>query len=315
MQAPQMSNTDFVMIFNPNAQKGKLKKKCFRELTQLMKGVGELIVTERIEDLDRVITGLREKEVDVLGLCGGDGTFSLTLSKYFSLVGTESLPRMLFLRGGTMNAILSHFNCRTAPKKTLRMLVEKKEQGDPWETVRVDMIRVNDHYGFTTGIMMPANLVAAYHEGGEVGLNKAIRVTARLIASAMVEGEFSQEMFSAKSVNLWIDGKEAPQDAFNVILASTINYVGLGFRPFHQAGKKPGYFHFLATDERPSRLVGKIGNLLRSEPLLGVNILDELAQSVRVKSPEPLNVLVDGEFFEAGTVEIAVGPQIEIILG
>ena len=305
---------NFVVIFNPNAQKGKLGRKCFQYVEELMDGVGELIVTETLDDLPRAISRLRERPVDVLGLCGGDGTFSLTLSQYFSQIGTDSIPKVLFLRGGTMNAILSHFNHRVNLRKALKNLVEKKQEGGSFETVGVDMLKMNGHYGFTAGMMMPANLVAAYHAGGDLGLNKAIRVTTRLIASAMVEGDFSREMFSARSVRLWVDGRESPQKVFSVILASTINYVGLGFRPFHQAGTKSGHFHVLATDEKPSKLVGKIGNLLRSEPIHGVNIVDELARSVRVESPDTLNILLDGEFFESSTVEISTGPRIEIVL-
>lgn len=303
------------LIFNPNARKGRGGKKFLSEVKSVMDGQGEIIVTESVKDIPKAISRLKNVDFNVLGLYGGDGTAFHTLTSYIHQDGYRPIPKVLLLRGGTMNVVLAYFKNGTGPAEMFKSLLEKARKGEPFETVPVNLLRVNDYYGFTVGLAMPAKLVAAYQEGGDIGINKAIRITARLIASSIVEGEYSRRLFAPVPARLWVEGKEAPLKSFSAILASTINNVGFGFHPFYRAEEKPGCFHLLATDEKPGRIVRNIRSLRKAEAVKNLSLMDEVASCVRVELPEPCKVMMEGEFFEAREVEIRTGPRINLIVG
>ncbi len=303
------------LIFNPNARKGRGGKKFLSEVKSVMDGQGEIIVTESVQDIPRAISRLKNIDFNVLGLYGGDGTAFHTLTNYIQQDGYRPIPQVLLLRGGTMNVVLAYFKNGLGPAEMFRKLLEKAQKGEAFETVPVNLLRVNDNYGFTVGIAMPAKLVAAYQEGGDVGMSKSIRVTARLIASSLVEGEFSRRLYAPLPGRLWVEGKEAPLKSFSAIVASTINNCGFGFHPFYRAEEKPGCFHLLATDEQPGRIVRNIGSFRKAEASKGLSMVDEVASQVRIELPEPTKVMMEGEFFEAREVEIRTGPRINLIIG
>ncbi|MCX5859146.1 MAG: diacylglycerol kinase family protein [Proteobacteria bacterium] len=303
------------MIFNPNARKGRGGKKFLSDIKSVMGGRGEIIVTENVQDIPRAISRLKDIDFNVLGLYGGDGTAFHTLTNYIQQDGYRPLPQVLLLRGGTMNVVMAYFKSGLGPSEMFKKLLEKAQKGEPFETVPVNLLRVNDYYGFTVGLAMPAKLVAAYQEGGDIGMNKSFRITARLIASSLVEGEYSRRLFAPMPARLWVEGKEAPLKSFSLIMASTINNCGLGFHPFYRAEEKPGFFHFLATDEKPGRIVRHIGSFRKAEAIKGLSVVDEVASQVRMEFPEPGKVMMEGEFFEASEVVIRTGPRINLIVG
>lgn len=303
------------LIFNPNARKGRGGKKFLSDIKSVMDGRGEIIVTENVKDIPRAISRLKDIDFNVLGLYGGDGTAFHTLTNYIQQDGYRPLPQVLLLRGGTMNVVMAYFKSGLSPSEMFRKLLEKAQKGEPFETVPVNLLRVNDYYGFTVGLAMPAKLVAAYQEGGDIGMNKSFRITARLIASSLVEGEYSRRLFAPMPARLWVEGKEAPLKSFSLIMASTINNCGFGFHPFYRAEEKPGCFHLMATDEKPGRIVRHIGSFRKAEAVKGLSVVDEVAKEVRVEFPEPGKVMMEGEFFEAREVVIRTGPRINLIVG
>lgn len=303
------------LIFNPNARKGRGGKKFLSDIKSVMDGRGEIIVTENVQDIPRAISRLKDIDFSVLGLYGGDGTAFHTLTNYIQQDGYRPLPQVLLLQGGTMNVVMAYFKSGVGPSEMFKKLLAKAQKGEPFETVPVNLLRVNDNYGFTVGIAMPAKLVAAYQEGGDIGINKSFRVTARLIGSSLVEGEFARRLFTPIPAKLFVDGKEAPLKSFSAIIASTINNCGFGFHPFYRAEEKPGCFHLLATDEKPGRIVRHIASIRKAEAVKGLSLIDEVASQVRVELPEPGKVMMEGEFFEARDVVIRTGPRINLIVG
>ena len=303
------------LIFNPNARKGRGGKKFLSEVKSLIDGQGEIIVTESVKDIPKAISRLKNIDFNVLGLYGGDGTAFHTLTNYIHQDGYRPIPKILLLRGGTMNVVLAYFKSGLGPAEMFKKLLVKAKKGESFETVPVNLLQVNDHYGFTVGLVMPAKLVAAYQEGGDIGINKSFRITARLIASSLVEGEYSRRLFAPVQAKLWVEGKEAPLKSFSLIIASTINNLGFGFHPFYRAEEKPGCFHLLATDEKPGRIVRHIRSIRKAEAIKNVSLVDEVASRVRVELSEPGKVMMEGEFFDAREVEIRTGPRIDLIVG
>jgi diacylglycerol kinase family enzyme len=215
---------------------------------------GHVMATARVEDVAPALKALRERGVSAVGLVGGDGTLSGTLTE---LVETwpRPWPAVLVLRGGTVNTISAALGARGSPAASLRRWLH----GDthPRETVR-EVLRVEAEHcaprcGLIFGNGVATRWLQAYYAEPEPGVQAASRVLARAVRSAAVGGDFARGLFESFTARVSIDGQAIPERSFRLIGASTIRDVGLGFRPFLSAGSAPGRFHLLHTDAAPAR--------------------------------------------------------------
>src|SRR6185295_3714456 len=97
----------------------------------------------------------------------------------------------------------------------------------------------------------------------------------------------------------FVDGVQAEESAFRLLLCSTLPEVGLGMRVPWQAGSVRGRFHVVASSLPITANALQIPRMQRGQPLVGEPHLDRLAAaaSVRFAAPEPLTL--DGELFMA----------------
>jgi len=90
------------------------------------------------------------------------------------------------------------------------------------------------------------------------------------------------------------DGERVPHRRFNVIYASSITDIGLGFRATYLATRKRGFFHLLAGRLQAGQLVRRLRRLHRGWPLDIPELYDNLAQRVTVEFPRPTHYMIDG---------------------
>jgi diacylglycerol kinase family enzyme len=217
---------------------------------------GHVIATRTLEEVATALKTLRERGVTVLGLVGGDGTLSGTLTEV-----VESWPRpwpsILVLRGGTVNTIASALGSRGVPAASLRrfLLGEGILHETVREILRVEAERTAPRCGLIFGSGLATRWLQAYYAEPVPGVQAASRVLARAVRSATVGGDFARGLFEPFTARLSIDGEAVPERSLRLIGASTIRDVGLGFRPFLSAGSAPGRMHLLYTDAAPARFI------------------------------------------------------------
>jgi len=216
---------------------------------------GHVIRTSRVEDVALALKQLRELGVSQLGLVGGDGTLSGTLTELVES-WPKPWPAIVVTRGGTVNTIAAALGARGSPTSSLRRL---REGARPRETVReilrVEAERGPTRCGFIFGNGLATRWLQAYYAEPVPGVQAASRVLARAVRSATVGGDFARGLFEPFTARLSIDGQPVRERSFRLIGASTIRDVGLGFRPFLSAGSAPGRFHLLHTEAAPARFV------------------------------------------------------------
>src|ERR1700751_5772681 len=94
------------VIFNPFAYTNK--KRTEEQLNAIRKilGVNALVrTTNSTDEVPIILKEFHEKEIKILCISGGDGTIGYVLSSYINLFGTEDLPIIVPLKGGTMNML------------------------------------------------------------------------------------------------------------------------------------------------------------------------------------------------------------------
>ena len=121
-----------------------------------------------LEQLADVAAECRARAVDVLGVCGGDGTLARTLIGAGARLRPRStLPPILPLRAGTMNTIARAMGCPAwQPERMLAEIVADLRRGRAARRrPSTSSSAVNGkHYGFMVGAGVPVEFLRVYYD-------------------------------------------------------------------------------------------------------------------------------------------------------
>ncbi|MBI3785943.1 MAG: hypothetical protein HY270_21325 [Deltaproteobacteria bacterium] len=306
----------FAAIINPHAgQNQRLRDR----LGQFQAIVGKLGVAQQpssLEELELFAKQLHERDIDIVAVCGGDGSFFRALSALVRAYGTKPLPKFLPLRAGSMNTIARSVGClHGAPEKVLAQSVNQYRAGRPFEITERQLIEVDGrHYGFMVGCGAIVNFLQTYYGGKGRGPWAAARLFTRCVTSAASGGVLARALLHPLEADVDCDGERVPHRRFNVIYASSITDIGLGFHATYLATRKPGYFHLLAGRLHPWEVVKRLRRIRKGWPLDVPTLYDNLARQTRVEFARPTHYMIDGDVLEAADcLDVRSGPRLAII--
>lgn len=323
------------IIVNPRARAGRdpaLPRRLEAELRAA--GVaGEVRVTRSPADLEEAARAFAAAGVAVVGVCGGDGTSSATLAALGRCYRRGRLPVLLLLRGGTINTVARNLGVRGRPELLLRRALRHLAQGPEGLPLwRQDLLSVHyrryrsgadappDLCGFLFAAAMGARFLHAYYQTApQPGLGQALLLMGRTIGSTMVPGggRLSRRLFAQTPIEVEADGERLPAERFRMLVCSTVPDVGLGMRVAWQAGRSARRLHLVASALPIGSMARQLHRVFRGQPLSGPREahVDRLVERVRLRFPaseEPFTL--DGDLYLAREIEIALGPQIGILL-
>ncbi len=317
------------VIVNPRAR-GARDPLLPERLRQVLRGQGvapaegEVVVTRTREDLRGVMEGFAARGVDLVAVCGGDGTAMATVTAMVRAYGAGRRPRLLLLRGGTINTVAGNLGVRGRPEELLRRGLGA---GSRWQ----DLIRVRsvpgagaggdaageaggeDLYGFLFAAAMGARFLQVYYERPGAGPLWAAQLTARTIGSTIVGGPLARRLFADTEARLHVDGAKVPAERFRLLLCATVADVGLGMRVTWRGGRDPGRFHVVASGLPLWSMAAQLPRVYAGRPLLGQPHLDQPARDVRMEFPKEQPFTLDGDLFLAREIDISIGPRIAIV--
>lgn len=306
------------IVVNPYAGGNHRHAQRVARLTDLVGTAGWVREPRAFDELAGVVREYRDRGVDVLAVCGGDGSFFRVLSAAGAVYGGEGFPRFLPLRAGSMNTIANGLGCpRWSPERMVTAVVAMRERGGRPPVQSRLLLRVNGtHLGFMSGAGVIVGFLQAYYEAGRPGRLGAALVLGRLAASALTGGPFVARVLRRVEASVDSDGVRVPFETFSVLYASTIADIGLGFRPTYRAGERPDRFHLLAGPVTAKELLRVLGRIRRGVPTGSPHLADRLAQRVRIEFARPEPYMVDGDVLESTErLSIEAGPTIEIVTG
>ena len=302
------------VIHNPFARGNLRRPGIVEQIKKTIDEFGEVIVTRNIEQLPEVAKELLKKEIEILGINGGDGSLHLTLTALIKVFKEKPLPKIVALRGGTMNTMPNSVGLKGKTLGILKRLIEKYKQGEPLQTIKQHLVRLNEQYGFMTGAGLPPNFLSAYYGGTSTGPRQAVKVIVRAIGSALVQGPYIKFLFEPARCRIEIKGEELPPKEFTAILACSIREIGLGFTPTPRAYEKPGHFHFIATILSPLKVISKIPTIWLGRELKHPEVFSEVADKVVITPLGNMRYMIDGEIYETeNPIEMTCGPTIELV--
>jgi diacylglycerol kinase family enzyme len=306
------------VVVNPHAGKNGRRPDRARRLEEIVGDQGLVRVTPDLASMDDVAREFAATGVDIVAVCGGDGSHFRTLSALRRVYGDAPLPLFVPLRAGTMNYIARSIGCiRGRPEHVLAHVVHDYRHGRTHDIVERDLLVVNDeHAGFVVGCGVIVNYLQLYYSEPKAGPVTAVRLLVRLTTSAVAGTSLVRGVFRRVEADVDCDDERVPFRTFTVILAGTVTHVALGFKPMYLAARKRNHFHLLAGPIGPLRLARKIVRFHRGYPLEEPEFYDNLARTATIRFAAPTRFMMDGDILDpAPELTIRTGPRISMIRG
>jgi len=238
------------IVTNPNSRRNRRNPERMHRLGYIL-GSDEVRheMTQHPDDIRGVAERFKERDVDILALNGGDGTNHVTLTTFIDVYDDTPLPMIAFLRGGTMNTISNAIGIKGTPGTILLNISEKYHLGQQFEITEREIMRIDSdtgtHYGFIFGNGLIYNYLEAYYSHPNPSPLVAARVLGRAMLSSALGTKFARDMVRPFRARVVVDGERWEQESYTAVVASTIEQIGLGFRPFIRCRQQPGTFNVL----------------------------------------------------------------------
>ena len=285
-------------------------------MARILDGAGIVREPRSLEDLEVLAHELREQSVDVVAVCGGDGSFFRALSALVRVYGDLPLPLFLPLRAGSMNTIARSVGCRYgSPERILAHAVADYRANRPFETTERHLIRVaGRHYGFMVGAGAIVNFLQVYYGGTGRGPWAAAKLFSRFLGSGVFGTSLMRGVLQGFDADIDCDGERVPHRRYNLFYASSITDIGLGYHATYLATRKRGFFHLLAGSLTVTQVLPRLRRLRRGWPLEVNTLYDNLAQEVRVEFARPTHYMIDGDVLESvSRLDLRIGPRLTIV--
>ena len=302
------------VVLNPHSKRYRKNPEKLKRMGFIVGDKGSFAPTNNLHDIRRVAEEFKAKEIDILALSGGDGTNHVTLTTFIQVYGDKPLPKITFLRGGTLNTIAFACGIFGSPEKVLANLLYKYHEDEPFETTEIDIMNINGKYGFIWGCGVIYNFMQAYYKHGIPSPAWAAWTLSKSIGSALIHGPFACQMFERMDAEVRVDGNVWPFKNYSAIFAGSIEYLGLWFRVFYLA-REPRRFHSIGFSLAPRGILPYLPKLFLGRPSGCPDLIGLPASEMIVQLAEPKGFIIDGDMHPpVDRFEIRTGPRLTVIV-
>ena len=276
------------VINNPYSRKNKKNPDHMNSLGHIVGSQGTAVATKKVQDLDEMMRLFKKQEIDILAINGGDGSNSHALTAMIKPSGDQPLPKIGLLRGGTMNIAANSCKIKGTPTGLMMNLVKKYREGEAFETVWRDTLDVEGRCGFVFGNGFIHAFLEALYEGDKKTVWTTNKLFWRTCGSAITGSDFAKQLFARVHARVWADGKPLAHTTFSAIAASTVEQIGLNFKPFYRSQEKPHSFHLLGAICSPLRFAAALPKVYTARKVSEKKLLEMVASEVHIESDKPV---------------------------
>ena len=303
------------IIVNPKGKKFKKDPDKVQRLSFIVGDRASYSATEDLHDLRRVAEEFKTRDVDILAIGGGDGTTHVTLTHFIDVYGEKPLPKITFLRGGTMNSLANACNIKGKPEKILSQLIYKYHDGYEFETTELDIMKINKMYGFIFGCGVIYRWMQTYYAGPwGASPPKATWTLLRAIGSALVNAKYARNIFRRFDADVWVDGEKWPFANWAAVYAGSIPILGLKAKVFHFS-EEYRRFHAIGFSLPPRNVLRHVPNMFMGKPSNCEEMMEGPAKEMRIELAEPMAYTIDGDMLPpAKNITVSTGPRIQVLV-
>lgn len=313
------------VLSNPRSGVNRRNPALVQKLAFMLGGDGELCQPPDLDHLEETVRELREREVEIICVNGGDGTLHKVLSALVRVYSDGApgedlrslrLPRVAILRSGTLNTMSRNIGLKTKAEEMLGRVVAAHHGGAPLRTVERSLIVVNgEHAGFIFGIGVLARYMRLYYEGGTTGAIKALRVFFQVCFSAALGTSLAKELFQPEAWRIEADGVPWEAPGYAAVAIGTVRDIGLGFELWCRALDDPERMHALGFACSPATVLPLLPRIFLGRPLSAEGLLQALPHRMSIEGDAPIDLMMDGDFVPgARRLVIEAGPRVRFLV-
>jgi len=267
---------------------------------------------------------LAGRGVDVLVVNGGDGTLQRVLTEVLSDHIFESVPMVAPLRSGRTNMTALDIGSRRNTVRSLATLLDAVAEGTierhvvERRALRIELVGEGEaHYGLFCGFGVIQRAIGLTHRwlppGRAQGVFGSAVMTAGLV-TAVATGSHA-DLLAADAMDVRLDDDVVPQRRYVLALATTLERLFLGVRPYWGREDRP--IHFTAVADGALTLASAAAILSGRRPRRAEG--DPRFVSRNVETAEigvSCGLTIDGEVFPprpGRTVRLGVPARVRFV--
>ncbi len=313
---PQRPPVQTAIILNRHAGSMRRDPRLADRMRRLCGATAALYVTEDADQLADVAAEIAERDATTVGLVGGDGTASTTLTAIWRAYGDRPLPRVAFLRGGTMNTVATSLGVSlNGPSELLRRTLRAIAEPERARLRLRPSILIGDRLGFLFGTGVWYGYIAeSYADGPPTRMTNAT-VLMRAAASAAVHGPTYARIFESRRLSVRFAGGAWEPRSYLTIAAGTVADAGFGFRPFQRAFRTETAFELLAVKGKARDVLRELPRVWFGRGLSRETAYDTVTSWAELSAADgPFGYSVDGDVATApGRLRLELGPSFRFL--
>ncbi|MBL7685161.1 MAG: hypothetical protein JNK65_03895, partial [Deltaproteobacteria bacterium] len=282
------------IILNPHSKQHKRDPDRMKRLSFIVGDKGSCKETSDLNDLRRVVEEFKTRDIDILAIGGGDGTNHKVLTHLIKCYGEKPLPKITFLRGGTLNTMAQSIGISGSPEKILSNLIYKYHEDQAFTYTDMKLMDINGEYGFIFGTGVIVRFMQAYYKKGRMSPVGAGITLAHSISSALINGAFARKMFERYDAKVIVDGKEWPFKNYSALYAGSVDQLGLNFKVFYHSSEKDR-FHAVGFSVPPRNILRHVPKMFLGKPSQSEDLIECPAQEMKMIFNTPQEYTIDGD--------------------
>jgi Diacylglycerol kinase catalytic domain len=250
------------LISNPTSQ---LNRGGLDEVRAASVGIRDLVhvVTDGAQSLGEILVELARQEVGLLVVAGGDGTVQRVLTELLEIRPFEPVPPVAILARGMANMTAADVGLRGRPARALPHLIDAARSGDLASLVEHrHVLRVENIRGLPPQRCVFLGAAAIYdaiefccRRVYTLGLRGNLGMGLTLAGFLLRErfGRDGQRAIRGRDIGITVDDRPVSQARRLLVLATTLDRLVLGSRPFW--GEDAKRIRFTSIAHPPVRLI------------------------------------------------------------
>lgn len=301
------------IILNPNSKLNRQNPKRVNLLRHISKDKCILKITKSVEDITPALTELKSNNISILAIDGGDGSISCTLSALIHLYKGKDIPKILVLKGGTMNVLSSEIGNKGDFSTIIPLLLEYIDKNRDIRTISRKTLKIEDRYGFIYADGTSAQYLKKFYEnkGGSLA---ASMLTLKIAISSLTDKKLFHEIVRCEPMKI----KPYPHPSISCrptgLFATTIAKFPMGI-PVFKKTKDNNKFQTVIITSPPKMLLWHLPYIIFQKESTSRGKQQLSCTRLDIEADEKFTYTLDGELYETKdkTLEINTGPNIEFV--
>lgn len=311
------------IISNPFAKIIKLNPEYNTRLWYVLANNGQLEVARSVEQLDQVCQEFSARKINLVGIVGGDGSISLTLSALFKAYGANNLPKILLLKGGTINFLAKNLGIKTDAQACLEDTLQLINKKQTMNEAILSTLHVNGRLGFIFANGIATTFLQEFYKDKTDSFGAVLKMVGYLadgFLKGRINGEFPRLVKQQKMEihthpsPIWQPNakiQKSPEE-FSLVFASTVQRLPLTSRFFKKVELGDNFGEMIAISEKGRKLVrGTLQALLGGDIYSFSKVNSVKFQKATLICQDSNLYSLDGDLLEAndGKISIEMGPN------